>query len=128
MELSTPAHLLLARAALATGNPDALDALVRAALSAEPALRDGARAVLLAEARSRGVSATAPEDGPVGPGDYRALREALVAARSGSGAGVRTGAPRWLVVAAAMRERWSGDVPTAGTESAEPASLDRGTP
>jgi hypothetical protein len=125
MELSTPAHVLLARAALATGNPDALDALVRAALSTEPALRDGARTVLLAEARSRGVSATAPEDGPADPGDYRALRDALVAARDRAGPGVRIGAPRWLVLAAAMRERWSGVVPTT---DAEPAPLDRGNP
>jgi hypothetical protein len=124
MDLITAEHVLLARAALASGNPDALDALVRAALAETPALRDHARMVILAEARSRGLAAVAPDgapdDAPATADDYARLRGAFATARDRGDAPSLAGAPRWLALAAAMRERWRApaSAPVAGTERA----------
>jgi len=123
MELTSTEHVLLARAALASGNPDALDALVHAAFSGYPPLRDGARAILLAEARSRGITLDAPDDAPAAPADYAVLRAAFAAVR-GRGETPRVNdAPRWLALAAAMRERWTS--PATARAATAPATSDR---
>jgi hypothetical protein len=100
MELSTIEHVLLARAALATGNPDALEALVRAALATDRPLAERARAVLLAEGKARGLVANGPEEAPVTLDDYRSLVTRLAA---DPGATVEGAPPRWLEMAARLR-------------------------
>jgi hypothetical protein len=105
MELSTIEHVLLARAALATGNPDALEALVRAALAAAPAVRDRARAVLLAETAARGIAVTGPVDAPATLDDYRALVARLTSGAAEPGQAPGSVAPRWLEAAARLRPR-----------------------
>jgi hypothetical protein len=112
MELSTIEHVLLARAALATGNPDALEALVRAGLSGNAAVRDRARAVLLAEASARGVTPGGPEDAPATFDDYRARVVRLAADDGAAAADDRL--PRWLVAAARLARR-TGALPGVAT-------------
>jgi hypothetical protein len=111
MELSTIEHVLLARAALATGNPDALEALVHAALAPDAAMRERARSVLIAEANARGIEVpkadNAPDDAPVTLADYVHLKA------TGSTADP-AGQPRWL--AAAIR------LATTRHEAADPAT------
>jgi hypothetical protein len=79
MELHSSAHVRLARAALASGSPDALEALARAATAPDPALRQAARATLIAEARARGVAGPLPDEG-AGAAEFTRLRDALAAA------------------------------------------------
>ena len=79
MELRSSAHVRLARAALASGSPDALEALARAAAAADPVLRQAARATLIAEARSRGIAGV-PRDEGASADEFARLRDALAAA------------------------------------------------
>jgi fructose/tagatose bisphosphate aldolase len=55
MELKTLDEIRHANAALASGNPDALDRLVWTGVFAEPELRDAARAAVLDQARASGL-------------------------------------------------------------------------
>ncbi len=125
MELTSIEHVMFARAALATGNPDALDALVRAGLSPHPLLRDGARRIVLDEARSRGLAVDAADDAPAAFADYTALRAAFSDARARGTAPALGAHPRWLVLAAAIRERWTGPIPAATAAAAARGTLDR---
>ena len=120
MELSTIEHVLLARAALATGNPDALEALVHAAFGADAAVRERARAVLLAEATARGIAVTGPEDATATLADYRALVSRPAGRDQAPGVEI---APRWLRAAARLGaggERAAVAATVAGARSERP--------
>ena len=114
MELSTIEHVLLARAALATGSRDALEALVRAGLSPNAALAERARQVLLAEAGARGIAVTGPVDAPASLDDYRARVARLAAGDPEPGDGAASAAPRWLEAAARLGVRHGAPVVASG--------------